>query len=44
MEMNKKEVVALENVVSKALDSDVRELSEFQLALIGGGNADPILY
>jgi len=37
MDLNKKEVAALEKTVKEADESQVRELQDLQLALVGGG-------
>ena len=42
MEFNKTEVAILENTVSAAADKEVRDLSELQLALVGGGIGDVV--
>ena len=40
MEVTKQEVVAVEQAVSLQIESAYRELSEIELALIGGGHGD----
>jgi hypothetical protein len=42
MEFNNTEVAILENTVSAAVDKEVRDLSELQLALVGGGIGDVV--
>jgi len=42
MEINKLEVTALQQVTEKASDDVVMELSELQLALVGGGGGDVV--
>jgi hypothetical protein len=38
------EVAALEKTVSDAENEQVKDLNDLQLALVGGGSGDPILY
>jgi hypothetical protein len=42
MEFNNTEVAILENTVGAAADKEVRDLSELQLALVGGGIGDVV--
>ncbi len=37
MELNKIEVAVLEEAVKEAMDAQIRELGDCQLALVGGG-------
>ena len=42
MDHNKTEVAIIQESVSEATDGQVRELTDFQLAVVGGGIADTI--
>jgi hypothetical protein len=42
VEYNKTEVEVLENAVAEGRDEQVRELTELQLALVGGGHGEAI--
>jgi hypothetical protein len=42
MEFAKNEIVAIEEAVNQAAEQEVRELSELQLALVGGGCGDVV--
>ena len=42
MEFTKMEATVVEQVLSEVAESDVRQLSELQLALIGGGIGDVV--
>jgi hypothetical protein len=42
MEFNKTEVAVLEDAVSEAVENEIRDLKELQLALIGGGIGDVV--
>jgi hypothetical protein len=43
MEIAKREVLVVEEAVKHAVEGQVRELSESQLALVGGGIGNTIL-
>jgi len=43
MELNKLEGSAIEGAVAQSTEKLVRELNEFQLALVGGGIGETIL-
>jgi hypothetical protein len=43
MEISKKEIAELSGAVANAINDQVRELDELQLALIGGGYGETIL-
>ena len=43
MEINKREVVLVESAEKQAAESQVQELAECQLALVGGGIGSVIL-
>ena len=38
------DVAALEKTVNDAENEQVKDLNDLQLALVGGGSGDPILY
>ncbi len=42
MEFSKVEIVSIQEVVVGAKDTQVQELNELQLALVGGGIGDPV--
>jgi hypothetical protein len=44
VELNKIEVESIEKVVSEANEGQIRELSELQLVLIGGGIGDVVFH
>jgi hypothetical protein len=44
MDRAKIEIAAIEETVAEATEAQVCELNDLQLALIGGGCADPILH
>jgi len=39
-----REIAAVESTLNDAANEQVKELDELQLALVGGGSGDPILY
>jgi hypothetical protein len=43
MELNNREISAIEKIVDQTTLLDVEELAELQLALVGGGIGDTIL-
>lgn len=43
MELNQTEVAALEEVVANVSSSQVRELQDLQLALVGGGIGEVVV-
>ena len=43
MEFAKTEMTVIEETVQKAASNDIRELSDLQLALVGGGIGDVIV-
>ena len=43
MDINKVEISVVEKILSDVNESQVRELSELQLALIGGGIGETVL-
>ena len=43
MEMNKLEVAVIEHAVKEVLESQINELNELQLAMIGGGIGNVII-
>ena len=43
MELNKVEVSVVEDVAVKAMESQVRELNDLQLATVGGGIGETVL-
>jgi len=44
MDRAKIEIAAIEKTVADAAEAQVCELNDLQLALVGGGSADPILH
>ena len=44
MDRTTTELAAIEEVVKEASEDSLRELSECQLAFLGGGTADPIYF
>jgi hypothetical protein len=42
VEFNKTEVAVLEDAVNGAVENEIRDLKELQLALIGGGIGDVV--
>ena len=42
MDFDKTEVAVLATVVSDSVENEMRDLSDLQLALIGGGIGDPV--
>lgn len=42
MDYSKLEIAHIEEVVSETSDAQFRELSDFQLAFVGGGMADTV--
>jgi len=44
MENVKQEIAAIEQAVNEAVENSVQQLDALQLAMVGGGIADPILY
>jgi hypothetical protein len=43
MDLNKEELLAIEDLALKAGDSQIRELGELQLTLVGGGIGETVL-
>jgi hypothetical protein len=43
MELSKVEVSAVENAAKEATETSIRELTELQLILVGGGSGETIL-
>ena len=44
MDRTKMEIAAIEETINDASEAAVKELNELQLALVGGGSADPIYH
>jgi hypothetical protein len=43
MDLTKMEILAIEETVREAREEQVNDLTELQLALVGGGNGETIL-
>jgi hypothetical protein len=43
MELNKEEILVVADVIGKAKEEQIKELIDFQLALVGGGIGETIL-
>ena len=44
MDRARMEIAAIEETAKDATDAALSELNDLQLALVGGGNADPIFH